>query len=708
MENNIRHRIWLHPTKENLLFFILLFFTLVTRLWDLDARALHHDESLHALYSWYINLGIGYQHMPMMHGPFQFLANSFVFFLFGDSEFSARLMYALFGVVLVGMPWFLRRELGQIGAIVSVGLLAFSPTIFYFSRFARNDILMAVWLLGIVVCIWRFLDGSRPRYLFFLSLFMALSFATKETVYLSVFILVSYFSGWLILQWFTNFRTGFPSIESEKIPVSTISFWGRTLKLLRRPQGTLVLLLGCLSLTQSAAMAGIFQGGLGLVLLNSNTSIGPIGLPDGNGNILAVGITLLFVVVGVATGLIVSPRRWVLCLAIFWGTWLFFFSSGFTNPNGVITGLWQSLGYWIVQQDVGRGGQPWYYYLLLGWTYEFLPIIFSLVGVTLFCKSGRPFERFLIFWLVATFGLFSIASEKMPWLLVHICLPAILLASLTIGRMVELVHWPSVKRTKAWIGVLALAVLTLLIYRVGSLSTSPEIANHIPFVVVLVGLALGCIFAVKKYLFGINLISALNLLGLSFAILLLIFSVRAGFWVTFRNQGIGNELLVYTQTSPDVLQVSDLIHEVSFSTDRGKSLSVIVDSDEGFTWPWAWYLRDFQKVNYLPFSSLEPDVIAQADVLLINERNVSVIPPASNLGFVEIQRYRHRQWFPEVYRGFTLGKLRDPSTLKDLQNFWISRNLETAIGSQSGVLYYSVDLARDVFVHGNDGLNENP
>jgi len=40
-----------------------------------------------------------------------------------------------------------------------------------------------------------------------------------------------------------------------------------------------------------------------------------------------------------------------------------------------------------------------------------------------------------------------------------------------------------------------------------------------------------------------------------------------------------------------------------------------------------------------------------------------------------------------------------------LQNFWISRNLETTIGSQSGVLYYSVDLARDAFVHGNDDLN---
>lgn len=708
MEDKIRHRTWLNPTKEKILLCILLFFTLVTRLWDLDARPLHHDESLHAVYSWYINLGIGYQHMPMMHGPFQFLANSFIFFLFGDSEVTARLMYAIFGIVLVGMPWFLRRELGQIGAIVAVGLLAFSPTIWYFSRFARNDILIAVWLLGIVVCMWRFLGDPRPRYLFLLSFFMALSFATKETTYLSVFIFISYFTGWGIIKWVTDFRAGYLPIESGKMPIASISHWDRTIKLLKGPQGTVVLLLGALALTQSAAVVGIWQESLGLVLLNADSSFGPIGLPDEHGNLPAIGITLFFVIIGGVTGLILSPKRWVLCLAIFWCTWLFFFSSGFTNPNGVITGLWQSLGYWIVQQDVGRGGQPWYYYLLLVSTYEFLPIIFSLVGMALFGKNGGPFERFLMFWLVATFVLFSIASEKMPWLLVHICLPGILLASLYIGRMVESVSWSSVKRTKAWIGVVTLPFLILLIYRLGSLLIPSEFVDNVPFVIVLLGLSFGCLFVVKKYLFGITQISVFNLLGVSFAIILLIFSIRAGFGVTFRNQGIGNELLVYTQTSPDLLRVSDLIHEVSFSTHKGNSLSIIVDSDEGFTWPWAWYLRGFDKVNYLPFDSLNSESISRADVLLINSKNVSLTPPGSEFGFVEIQTYRHRQWFPEVYRGLHLRQLTDRSTFGDLREFWLSRNLETPIGSQGGVLYYSVDLLRDASINGKDHIRQNP
>src|SRR5688572_3896004 len=45
---------------------------LILRLIDLGARAMHHDESLHALYSWYLYVGRGYTHDPMMHGPFLF------------------------------------------------------------------------------------------------------------------------------------------------------------------------------------------------------------------------------------------------------------------------------------------------------------------------------------------------------------------------------------------------------------------------------------------------------------------------------------------------------------------------------------------------------------------------------------------------------------------------------------------------------------
>ena len=70
------------------------------RVHRLAERAIHHDESLHALYSWYLYTGRGYVHDPMMHGPWQFHWTALIYFLFGDSDFTARLGAVLFGTAV--------------------------------------------------------------------------------------------------------------------------------------------------------------------------------------------------------------------------------------------------------------------------------------------------------------------------------------------------------------------------------------------------------------------------------------------------------------------------------------------------------------------------------------------------------------------------------------------------------------------------------
>ena len=128
------------------------------RFWDLGVRAFHHDESLHAFYAWNLFDSGDYIHNPMMHGPFQMEATAGLFFLFGDSDDTARLLYAIAGTALVLMPLLFRSRLGNRGALFTSMMLAFSPAMLYYSRFARNDILMAVWALGIVIAMWRYLD----------------------------------------------------------------------------------------------------------------------------------------------------------------------------------------------------------------------------------------------------------------------------------------------------------------------------------------------------------------------------------------------------------------------------------------------------------------------------------------------------------------------------------------------------------------------
>src|SRR3970040_2930792 len=77
------------------------------RFWDLGTRALHHDESLHAWKAWQLFQGEGYQHKPWMHGPLQFFGTAASFFLFGVSDYTARIFPALAGSAGGGPPLFL-------------------------------------------------------------------------------------------------------------------------------------------------------------------------------------------------------------------------------------------------------------------------------------------------------------------------------------------------------------------------------------------------------------------------------------------------------------------------------------------------------------------------------------------------------------------------------------------------------------------------
>src|SRR5579872_403550 len=114
-----RYSVEIPIDPEYLPFLGLMLLGLVLRFWDLGAKAFHHDESLHAFYSWRLYDGEGYVHDPMMHGPLLFELNALVYLLFGSSDFTARLVPALIGTAIIGMPFLLRNELGRAGAIAA-------------------------------------------------------------------------------------------------------------------------------------------------------------------------------------------------------------------------------------------------------------------------------------------------------------------------------------------------------------------------------------------------------------------------------------------------------------------------------------------------------------------------------------------------------------------------------------------------------------
>ena len=72
---------------------------------------------------------------------------------------------------------------------------------------------------------------------------------------------------------------------------------------------------------------------------------------------------------------------WMLFAALYWvipGGQATDWGQGFLL--GIGRGIWQGLYYWLQQQEVARGGQPLYYYLLLMPLYEQLVVVFGLAG----------------------------------------------------------------------------------------------------------------------------------------------------------------------------------------------------------------------------------------------------------------------------------------------------------------------------------------
>jgi uncharacterized protein (TIGR03663 family) len=108
----------------------------------------------------------------------------------------------------------------------------------------------------------------------------------------------------------------------------------------------------------------------------------PITDPKMVGQFVVAALCWLpLMITSIAAGLTWNWRRFLVCWLIFHGLFAFFFTTMFTNIQGLATGMIYSLQYWLEQQAERRGSQPQYYYTLIVLPlYEFLPIIGSVAA----------------------------------------------------------------------------------------------------------------------------------------------------------------------------------------------------------------------------------------------------------------------------------------------------------------------------------------
>ena len=186
--------------RYELVFAGVVAIALAARVIDLTAKPFHHDESEHAWFAWLLFNGHGYHYNPVFHGPVQFYVMTLLYLLLGVGDLAARLAPALVGTLVVGLPYLLRRQIGSVAALSAGVLLCISPSYLYFSRFVREDIYAACLTLGLIAAIFRFLDRPRPWHPSVILGLLAISFATKESTFITVAVFGSFFVVALVWQ----------------------------------------------------------------------------------------------------------------------------------------------------------------------------------------------------------------------------------------------------------------------------------------------------------------------------------------------------------------------------------------------------------------------------------------------------------------------------------------------------------------------------
>ncbi|GIK37502.1 MAG: hypothetical protein BroJett011_13350 [Chloroflexota bacterium] len=580
-------------TWETVLLGVILVTALVTRFWLLDARVMSHDESLHVYYSWQLASGKGFAHNPMMHGPFLFEATALMNVLFGANDFTSRLVPVILGIlIVVAIPQLLKPWLGRAGALATSLLLLLSPYILYYSRYIRHDIQVIAWMLLLVVAIFRYRQYRRASDLTLLAVALALMFATMETT----FIYLAIFTSFLALHIAITHRL-------------------RWCTLRRSAEFDLIILL--------TTLGAFFSAPIALLLLNpiwlkfSGAPFVEMSVLAGQGIEWAAGPTglrlwsllALFSIGAGAIGLWWGGKRWLELAGLFLAITITLFTTFFTNPAGLGTGFIGSLGYWLAQQEVARGGQPWYYYLIVFPLYEYLPLLGGVLAALYYIvrrKSlttfSQAFVPFVLWWAGLLFIGLSLAGEKMPWLSTHLVVPFILLTGWWIGQLLE----------GAWSWRRGLGHRLRTIGR---------------------GMALGTVA------------------------MLALLTIRTSFAVNYVNYDYTTEFIGYAHGAPGVKWVLADIAAIANHTGIGRELKIAYDDE--VSWPMVWYLREFSKQA---FFSAEPNREAlDAPVVIAGSKNWSKVEAL--LG----NRY-HRfevtfRWWPlEDYKDLTWERLRNAFT----------------------------------------------
>jgi uncharacterized protein (TIGR03663 family) len=607
-----------------------------------------YDESIHAFFAFKLYQSGFYRHEPSTHGPLLFHANALVYWLVGASDTTSRMLPALAGVLLVAALWGFRRYLGRTGALLAAVLVLASPTLTFYSRYLRNDVYVCLFALLWVYGAARYLEDGRRRWLGLVTIAMAASFLSKEVSFIFGAIIGSFCAAlWLRPR---GRRAASPRASAA---------------------GDLAVLMLTLALP--------FAGAVGLALggFDPRDYTTPVGLARSAvavALLLALSVLAAILRFGRGPGVrarLVSPglRLWAGLMGAFWALQVLFFSTFLTNlPRGLASGIVGSLGYWLGQHPVARGQQPWFYYLLLGGLYEFLPIALAAGAAAVALRGRLPrgdVVPFCLWWAAASWVAYAIAGEKMPWLLAHMVLPLHVLGGVGLARLLAPIDWRAVGAVRA--GALVLGTPVLLAVAASAVRV-PAVAGRelhalaeMPRWMASVLLATALAALGLRTLRGVGWAAGARLVAVGLVVVAVVLTARTTLRLAYVDYDLPTELLVYAHGTPDVKRAMAEIELISLRLAGDRTLEVAYDDQS--TWPFAWYLRDYPRARSYGAAPTPADLAAP--VVLVGPRNAARVEPFVRDGYVR-RGYRQLWWPLQGYATMgpadVAGALADPAS----------------------------------------------
>jgi predicted membrane-bound mannosyltransferase/DNA-binding beta-propeller fold protein YncE len=756
-------------TYEILIFVSIILLAIASRFYMLGVRVMSHDESLHTYFSWLLFKGQGYQHSPMMHGPFQFHILALTYFLFGVNDFTSRIPAALFSVATVWMAWYWRRYLGKIGALAAAFLMLISPYMLFYGRYTRNEAYVGLFGLLTLYAMLRYLETGAHRYIYLFTTAVVLHFTSKETafiysaqalLFLAIFFVFqitrqpwekkSYFRIFILLLAAGILLLGGAFGMGLYGGTSAILGGSETIAPLNPSQAASplapptthlspALLLAGLSLIALLTAGILLIRGYGWERLRAERSfdllilLGTLVIPQltaflvkfagfnpmdysTTGMIHTAYFLIPIALISIGIGLWWNRNLWIKNALVFYAIFIVLYTTVFTNSQGFFTGVIGSLGYWLEQQGVARGSQPWYYYLLIQIPiYEFLPALGSLLALVIGVRRlktsqeaatlkvttegfSAPSLGLVGFWVISSLLAYTVAGEKMPWLTYHLTWPMILLSGWAIGQLIEHTDWAGLRQRHALLVILLMGLfLTSL---TGSLlallgTTPPFQGKELIQLQATANFTLSAIVAIASAAVLVYLLRDWNVghfirtfLLVTFA-LLAVLTIRAAWRASYIDYDNATEYLVYAHSAGSVKEVMAQSEEISRRTSGGLRGAIAYDAsapDTGVSWPFVWYLRDYtnQRSFDAPTRSLR-----DSDIIIVDQKNFDKIEPVVGQAYYRFDYIR--MWWPnQDYFGITkeriLQAIRDPRIRAGIFYIWLNRDYTLyaqATGSQS-------------------------